>query len=95
MFIRNHNLNRKLQILPNKEIVSWSILACPFIAKRSHNDLQAVFYQDLEVHQFKKEVIVMKVKNKLFQALESSRQSSKILPPLFRIPDFTHCLEIV
>lgn len=87
MFIRNHNLNCKLQILPNEEIVSWSILACLFIAKRSHKDLQAVFYQDLEVHQFKKEVIeiIMKVKNELLQALESSCQSSKILPSLLRI----------
>ena len=64
---------------PPPEIVIWSILACLFIAKRSLKDLQDVFYQDLEIHQFKKEIIdiTMKVKNELLQALESSRQSSK------------------
>ena len=84
-FIQNHDLNLKLQILPNEEIVSWSILACLFIAKR-HRDFQAVFYQDLEVKQFKKEVIdiLVKVKNELVQALESC-QNSQILPSLLRI----------
>ena len=36
-FIKNHELDSKLQILPNEEIVSWSILACLAIANLKTN----------------------------------------------------------
>lgn len=84
-FIKNHELDSKLQILPNEEIVSWSILACLSIANLK-KDYRTVFYQDLEVEQFQSKIreIIQKVTKELSKALVQCKDS-KILPSLLQI----------